>query len=78
VVAQDKKACYASILTKGKDRAGLEKTQISLMALSIIRGKIIYFYIFAPYNTSTDFQNLLSKHMKDVGVLVAANRNATL
>jgi hypothetical protein len=77
VVAQDKKACYASTLTKGKDRSGLEKTQISLMALSIIKGKIIYFYTFSPYNTSVDVKKLLLRHMKDTGARIDANRNAT-
>jgi hypothetical protein len=59
VIAQDKKACYTSTLRKGKDRSGLEKTQISIMSLSIIKGKIIYFYLFTPYNPSTDVQKLL-------------------
>jgi hypothetical protein len=78
MVAQDKKACYTLTLGKGEDRVGLEKTQIALMSLSIIKGKIIYFYLFAPYNTSMDVQNLLSKHRKDVGALIEVNRNTGL
>jgi hypothetical protein len=78
VVANGGDACYTSTLRKSKDRSGIEKTQISIMAFSIIKGKPIYFYIFAPYTTGIDAQKLLSGHIKDTTMFIEANRSEKL
>jgi hypothetical protein len=74
VVGQDALACYAAVLQKFKTETGGEKTQVNLFATTIIKGKLIYYYLMTPYVSSSTVTELLDRHKVNVEKLHEANR----
>lgn len=75
VVAQDPLVCYAAILQKFRAETGTDKTQVNLFATTVVKGKVVYFYLMAPYVTGATVQELLAQQKINVDRLHAANRN---
>jgi hypothetical protein len=75
VVAQDPLVCYAALLQKFRAETGVDKTQVNLFATTVIKGKIVYYYLMAPYVSGATVEEMLARHKVNVDRLHAANRN---
>ncbi len=75
VISEDKLVCYAVILQKFKAETGTDKTQITVFATTILKGKIVYSYLFAPFAGGETVTQLLAKQKAVVAMLQAANAN---
>lgn len=73
VVGEEPQACYAALLQKFKTEIGTEKTQVTVFATVIIRGKLVYHYLFAPYVDGNTASTLLAEQQENVRRLRAAN-----
>ncbi len=49
LISEDEHACYSALLQDGRARGGAEKRQVGVYATSIVKGKLVYFYLFTPY-----------------------------
>jgi len=74
VLAEDPTACYAGEIQKLQTDKGTEKTQIVLIAVTIIKNKYIYVYRMAVYTDSDAVTALLEKFKDTVAALYAANK----
>jgi hypothetical protein len=75
VVAEDPLVCYSGTLQKFKVDTGPETTQITIIATSLLKGKVVQLYLFAPYTGGQSITQLLAKQRINVGQLQRANRN---
>jgi hypothetical protein len=73
VLAENSNACYFALLQKLKTEAGTEKTQVTLATVTILKGKIVYFYTYALYVNGETVTALLAKHQSNVTALLSAN-----
>jgi hypothetical protein len=73
VLAEDPLVCYAATLNKFKVKAHEETTQASIIATTILKGKVVLYHLFAPYIGRETFMQLLTKHRKNVSQLQHAN-----
>jgi hypothetical protein len=73
VLAEDANACYFALLQKMKTEAGTEKTQLTLAATTIIKGKIVYYYTYTVYVSADTVTAALARHQANVAALLAAN-----
>jgi hypothetical protein len=75
VLAEDSTACYGALLQKFRTEAGTDKTQTSVFAITTVKGKLVYFYLFAPYAGVESVNATLAKQKINVGAFIAANKN---
>jgi hypothetical protein len=75
VMAEDSTACYPAMLQKMKPESGGEKTQAALFAITVVKGKMIFYYLFAPFVGTETITTMLSLHKTNVAALLAANRS---
>jgi hypothetical protein len=75
VVDEDANACYVVFLQKLKTGLGTEKTQVALYAVTILKNKIVFYYLFRPYADNTTATAMLAKHKDNVAALLAANKD---
>jgi len=73
VLAEEPNACYAGILQKFRTEAGTDKTQVGVFVTTILRGKIVYYYLFSVYVNSDTVVDLLAKHKGNLYRLRTAN-----
>jgi hypothetical protein len=73
VVGEEPLACYAAILQKLTAEDKTEKTIVVLYATTVIKGKLLYYYLFAPFTGEGTMPGLLTKHKDNVAKLLAAN-----
>lgn len=73
VVAEEPLVCYAALLQKFRTQAGTEKTQVAVFATKVVNGKLIYFYLFAPFVDGDTVAKMLAELRVNVGRLNAAN-----
>ncbi|KAB2913723.1 MAG: hypothetical protein F9K29_15985 [Hyphomicrobiaceae bacterium] len=74
VIAEEADACYAAVAQRFKTEAGTDKTQIALFAAAFPRGKLIFYYLYAPYRSGDTVTAMLAKHKANVAALLAANK----
>ncbi len=74
VVAEDATGCYAAIAQRFKTEAGTDKTQIALFAAAFPKGKLIFYYLYAPYRSGDTLTAMLAKHKANIAALLAANK----
>jgi hypothetical protein len=74
VLGEDPDACYAAVMTKIKTEAGPVKTQVSVFAVTVIKGNSVFAYRFAVYVDSSTVDAVLAKLKPTVAALLAANR----
>jgi hypothetical protein len=74
VLDEDQTACYAAMLQKMLTEAGTEKTQISLIAWTVIKKKWIFLYRYTVYKGPDTAINLLSEFKKTISALYAVNK----
>jgi hypothetical protein len=75
VVAEEPLACFEATLRKFKTDVGTEKTQLRITASTILKRKIVLFYLFAPYISRDTVSQLLTKHRENVVLLHRENRD---
>jgi hypothetical protein len=75
VVGEDPLACYAAVLQKLTTETGAEKTQVIVFATTVLKGKIIYYYLYAPYVSGDSVTQMLAEQRVNVTKLQAANPN---
>jgi hypothetical protein len=73
VLAEDADACYFALLQKMKTEAGAEKTQVIMTAVTILKGKILYYYLYTPYKDAGTVNTALDRHKINVAAALKAN-----
>jgi hypothetical protein len=73
VLAEDQTACYAGLIQKIQTEAGADKTQIVLIAITVVKSKQIFAYRMAVYTGSDAVTALLAKFKGTVAARYAAN-----
>jgi hypothetical protein len=73
VIAEEPTICYAAILQKFKAETGVEKTQVTVFATTVLKGKIVYFYFFAPYESGATVTDMLALEKAQMVKVKAAN-----
>jgi hypothetical protein len=73
-LASDPLVCYAATFQKFKLGSREETAQVTIIATTILRDKIVSYYLFAPYAGRETFTQLLAKHRTNVNQLQRANR----
>ena len=75
VLAEEPAVCYAALLQKIQTEGNTEKVQVTVFAMLFIRGKMIFYYLFAPYAGADRVAETLTQLKGDVVALKAANKN---
>jgi hypothetical protein len=75
VLGEDSKTCYAALLQRIRAQTGTDIAQTSVFASIIVKGKLVYYYLFAPYVNGQSVTDLLNQLRRNVAALEAANRN---
>ena len=75
VLAEDPTACYAALLQKLTTEAGTEKTQVALFAITVVKRKMIFYYLFSPYVSVDTVTTMVALHKRNVAALLATNGN---
>jgi hypothetical protein len=75
VAAQDSLVCYAASLQKFKVGSQEVSTQVTIMATTIVKDRIVAYYLFAPYGGKDSVAQLLTKQRANVGQLQRLNHD---
>jgi hypothetical protein len=73
VIAEDADACYAALVTKWRTELGTDKTQLTLTAVTILKGMPVNVHQYSVYDSAALDQEL-AKLKSTVAALYAANR----
>jgi hypothetical protein len=49
VLDEEPAICYAALLQRFATETGTQKTQVAVFATTVVRQKLLYYYLFAPY-----------------------------
>jgi hypothetical protein len=74
-VADDPGVCYGATMQKFKVDAREETTQVTIIATTLVKSKVVQFYLFAPFVGGKTITQLLAKQRAIVSQLQRANRN---
>jgi len=74
VLAEDATACYAALLQKLHTEVGTDKTQVVMIAATVVKNKNVFVYRIAVYANSATLDRGLANLKADVRRLLAANR----
>ena len=74
VVAEEPLVCYVATLRKMDAETG-DGTQLCLVASTIIKEKVVLFYLFAPYRGRETISRLLTLQRANIAQLQRANRD---
>ena len=73
VVGEEPLVCYAAMLQKFRTEVGTDKTQVTVFATTVVRSKIVYFYLFAPYVSGATVTEMLAQQKAHIRLLQSAN-----
>lgn len=73
VVGEEPLACYAAMLQKFRTEIGTDKTQVTVFATTVVKSKLVYFYLFAPYVSGDTVTAMLAQQQAHIRQLRAAN-----
>jgi hypothetical protein len=73
VLAEDDDACYVGELQKMRTEIGIEKSQLTISATTLVKGKILFYYLYADYRGPDTVSAALARHQRNVAALLAAN-----
>jgi hypothetical protein len=74
VLGEDATACYAALLQKLHTEVGTDKTQVVMIAATVVKNKNVFVYRIAVYANSATVDKGLVNLKADVKRLLAANR----
>ena len=75
MVAEDPLVCYTATVQKFKVEAREETTQVTVIATTLLKNKVVQLYLFAPYASGKTIAQLLAKQRANLTQLHRANRN---
>jgi hypothetical protein len=75
VLGEEPNACYAALLARVKGKDVPEVEQATVFAVTVVKGKVLYYYLFAPFVNAQTLTDMLAKLRVNVGAMEAANRN---
>jgi hypothetical protein len=75
VVAEEPTVCYWAMLQKLKTDAGADKTNVSVSAVILVKGKLISGVMTSPYVNADSVAGVLARQKSNVAALLAANRS---
>ena len=75
MVADDPSVCYTATVQKFAVEAREPKTQITVIATTLLKSKVVQLYLFAPYTGGKSMAQLLTKQRSNVAQLQRGNRN---
>jgi hypothetical protein len=73
VLAEDSNACYSALPQKIETEVGTAKTQVTLSAVTAVKGKAVFYYLYTVYQSADTVTAALARHRKNVAALLAAN-----
>jgi len=73
VIAEEPTICYAAMLQKFKAETGAEKTQATVFATTVLKGKIVYFYLFVLSESGSTVTDALALDKAQMAKVKAAN-----
>jgi hypothetical protein len=75
VLDEDSNTCYAALLQRIRLQTGTDIAQAAVFATTIVKSKLVYYYLFAPYVGGQSVIDLLNQLRRNVAALEASNRN---
>jgi hypothetical protein len=72
-LGEDANACYAALLQKLRTEAGTDKTALTVMAATVIKGKFVFLYRIATFVNSDTINDRLERLKLTLAALLAAN-----
>jgi hypothetical protein len=75
VLAEEPLACYAATLQRFKIEDREPTTQLSIIATTILRGKVVFAHLMAPYAGRAALAQLLATQRTNLTQLQRSNRN---
>jgi hypothetical protein len=74
VVGQEPRACYAAaLLQRSPTEGGTLAPQVTMVATTIVRQKLLYYYLIAPYVSGETVGSMLAQHRANVQRLHSEN-----
>jgi hypothetical protein len=73
VLAEEPRTCYAGLIQQIQTEAGVNKTQLSLFAVTAVKNRTVFVYRFTVHTGSDSVVNGLAKLKGDVAAFHAAN-----
>jgi hypothetical protein len=73
VLAEEPRGCYAGLIQQIHTEAGIDKTQLSLFAVTAVKNRTVFVYRFMLHTGSDTVVSGLAKLKKDVAAFHAAN-----
>lgn len=73
VLAEDAQACYAGALLKIRPEQGNEVSRLTVFASTVVRGRLVFYYLTAPYQPGHAIGDLVVRHKANVTSFLAAN-----
>jgi hypothetical protein len=73
VLAEEPRACYAGLVQQVHTEAGIDKTQLSLFAVTAVKNRTVFVYRFLVHTGSNSIVDGLAKLKNDVAAFYAAN-----
>jgi hypothetical protein len=74
-VAEDPAVCYTATMQKFQVDTRDETTQMTIIATTLVKSKVVQLYLFAPYTGGKTIAQLLAKQRSNVSQLQRTNRN---
>jgi len=75
VLSEDANACYAALMQRIRAQSGTDIAQAVVFATTIVKGKLVYYYLFAPYVSGQSVTDLLTQLKRYVAALETSNSN---
>jgi hypothetical protein len=73
VLGEEPRACYAGLIQQIHTEAGIDKTQLSVFAVTAVKDRTVFVYRFMLHTGSDSIIDGLAKLKKDVAAFYAAN-----
>ncbi len=74
VLAEDGDACYSGLTQKIRTEAGDEKVQLTIIASTIVKGKVVNYNLYTLYKGADSVLAALTRHRRNnIPALLAAN-----
>jgi hypothetical protein len=75
VVGEDSSACYSAALRNLEAESAQEKLQDMVFATTVLKGKLLFLYVYAPHRDERTIPHLLDRVRMTITALAAANAN---
>ena len=75
MVAEDPLVCYTATIQKFKVDGRVDTTQVTIIATTLLKRKLVQIYLFTPYVGGKTVAQLLAKQRTNASRLQRANRN---